>query len=143
MTPSLTYIYGDRREPLVCIYRHTDGYPDEQGKDLARILSNEFVGSDPEQTAVQVLVGMIRLAPADWKGVGDDTLPIGTIYIAPWINGYEVPWIYRCYPPNQQTKSWLMEVWDNTANTLIYEGTPDNFPAWANAPEQQPRTPLT
>lgn len=39
-TRSLTYVYNDTNEPLVCMYRQFDGYPAGHGVDLAEFLNS-------------------------------------------------------------------------------------------------------
>ena len=48
-TRSLTYVYDDCK-PVVCMYRHCDGYPSGHGKELAEfLLSGKMVnGLGPE-----------------------------------------------------------------------------------------------
>jgi len=62
-TRSLTYVFGEFGRPIVCIYRHYDGYPDVHGEDLREMLEgNQIVNGLSLGENRPVFNGMEELA---------------------------------------------------------------------------------
>jgi hypothetical protein len=62
-TRSLTYVFNDRKEVIVCMYRQYDGYPSGHGSELAEFLnSGEVVNGLPLQSKNRLFNGMSCLA---------------------------------------------------------------------------------
>jgi hypothetical protein len=62
-TRSLTYVFNDAKEPIVCMYRQFDGYPSGHGSELADFLnSGEVVNGLPMNANKRLFNGMSCLA---------------------------------------------------------------------------------
>lgn len=62
-TRSLTYVFNDNRDPIVCMYRQFDGYPSGHGDELAEFLnSGKVVNGIPVGYNKRVFNGMGCLA---------------------------------------------------------------------------------
>jgi hypothetical protein len=62
-TRSLTYVFNDNCDPIVCMYRQFDGYPSGHGSELADFLiSGEVVNGIPVGYNKKVFNGMGCLA---------------------------------------------------------------------------------
>jgi hypothetical protein len=62
-TRSLTYVFNDRNEAIVCMYRQYDGYPSGHGSELAKFLnSGEVVNGLPMNANKRLFNGMSCLA---------------------------------------------------------------------------------
>jgi hypothetical protein len=62
-TRSLTYVFDDNRDAIVCMYRQYDGYPSGHGSELAEFLnSGEVVNGLPMNPKNRLFNGMGCLA---------------------------------------------------------------------------------
>jgi hypothetical protein len=62
-TRSLTYVFDQNNDPIVCMYRHFDGYPSGHGSELAQFLnSGEVVNGIPVSVKKRLFNGMGCLA---------------------------------------------------------------------------------
>lgn len=137
----VTHIYGlnsreGETEIMVSVYRHSDGNSSEQGKDLARLLTNPgFMAGDVEAMALQIVVGMSKLASTGWKGV-NPSLPHGNIYLqAPGSENGDLAYIYHVYREGQQTR---MRQDVLPARFVMFDGKPEDYdPIQADKREQE------
>lgn len=105
-TRSLTYIFNENGEPLVCMYRQFDGYPSGHGADLAHFLNSGRIvnglGADDEY----VFNGMGCLAAQ---------------MVAHFKNG---PGGFYLYPTNDLNQDvwqeWEYHVYEN--RVVVYDG---------------------
>lgn len=84
-TRSLTYVFNDNNEPIVCMYRQFDGYPSCHGLELAKFLnSGEVVNGLPLNSKSRLFNGMGCLAAQMVDEFKNDS---GGIYLhAPVLN---------------------------------------------------------
>jgi hypothetical protein len=78
-TRSLTYVFNENNEALICMYRQYDGYPSGHGVELAKFLnSGEVVNGIPLYARKTLFNGMSCLAAQMVKQFKDEA---GGIYL--------------------------------------------------------------
>jgi len=83
-TRCLTYVFDEECNPIVCVYRQFDGYPEGHGEDLKSILLGiPIVNGIPAESRNRLLFnGMSELAVLLVYGLKDQ-YPRGNIYLVP------------------------------------------------------------
>jgi len=132
-TRSTTRVYDEyNRQPVVCMYRQMDGYPEGHGKELAEFLLNIKIinGFGHGEKAGTHANGMDCLAAqmvVHFKG--DD---LGNIYLSP-IDAPREEYDYIVKKKESKngldTSSVTMECIDYD-NVSIFKGTPQEFLDW-------------
>lgn len=76
-TRSLTFVYTEQGDTIVCLYRQYDGYPEGHGKELATILSTTL-SNGMECLSASIVAKLktgaynIYLYPSDTDDAGQD-----------------------------------------------------------------------
>lgn len=132
-TRSLTYVFTENGDPLVCMYRQYDGYPAGHGVDLSEFLISGKIVNGIPMGSNEVL----------FNGMGD----LAAQMVAHFKNG---PGGFYLYPTNNLSQDCWQEyeyhVYENrveiyegqyTENNVIFSGTWKDFASFCNGEETE------
>ncbi len=123
-TRSLTYVYEDDNEPIICMYRQFDGYPTGHGAELAHFLLPFKIvnGISGDARMGKVANGMGCLAA---QLVANFKTSVGNIYLyAPKLD-IDAMQEYEYHVTDSSVKVLLNGY--NEPNEVIFEGSYEEF----------------
>lgn len=130
-TRSLTFVYNENKQPLVCMYRQFDGYPSGHGKELAEFLTPitmiNGIGNEVMGTSAN---GVECLAAQMVKSFKKE---IGGIYLMVPVLGLDhgQEYEYHIHPNGGVLKVEVRE-----GENLVFEGHPQQLLTFCTFVEQ-------
>jgi hypothetical protein len=123
-TRSLTYVYDDNNDPVICMYRQFDGYPTGHGSELAHFLLPFKIvnGISGNVELGKVANGMGCLAA---QLVGYFKTYVGGFYLHPPIKGRDDGQEFE-YHITDNTVKVIMNGWSEP-DKVIFEGSYEEF----------------
>lgn len=118
-TRSLTYVFDNDNEPVVCMYRQFDGYPSGHGSELAEFLNSfdAIVNGIPVGDARRLANGMGCLAAqlvAQFKGA------VGGFYLYPTRLDHDCWQEYEYHIFEDKVRVYSGP---NSENSILFEGS--------------------
>ena len=123
-TRSLTYVYDDNNDPLICMYRQFDGYPTGHGSELSHfLLPFKIVNGISGNVKIgKVANGMGCLAA---QLVANFKTDVGNIYLHPPILGRDDGQEYE-YHITDKMVAVILNGWSEP-DEIIFEGSYEEF----------------
>jgi hypothetical protein len=123
-TRSLTYVYDDNNDPLICMYRQFDGYPTGHGSELASFLTPFKIvnGISGNAKIGKVANGMGCLAA---QLVANFKTDVGNIYLHPPILGRDDGQEFE-YHITDKTVKIILSGWSEP-DKVVFEGSYEEF----------------
>lgn len=121
-TRCITVFKDENGEEICILYRHSDGYPEGHGLELAEFLRGKKVRRDTQNPKdFNGMAGLTAQTIANFA----DQYECGNWYVyAPHTYIADAEFIYTISSTNKQINIW---VWDCRKNKDIFDGSPEAF----------------